>query len=157
MAHEIAAVRSALAGVARWMRDLGYADAPLGVDGFLVGTASHPRFLVLDPNARLSATTMPWAAYATLAEQAGRPLVWRFEGFRLLGAPLTYARLRHRLGSDLLAPDAVARGGVLPASFMQWSVGPLASIHIWALILGHDADHVARLRDRVHRLALIAR
>lgn len=154
-APEIAAVRSGLAGVARWLRDLGYGQAPLGVDGFLVDAAGHPRFLVLDPNARLSATTMPWAAYATLAEQAGRPLVWRFEGFRLLGAPLTFDGLRRRLGSDLLVPDAVARGGVLPTYLMQRSVGPLASIHLWAL--GHDAEHVGRLRDRVRRLGLIAR
>ncbi len=156
-APERAAVRSGLAGVARWLRDLGYDDAPLGVDGFLVGTASHPRFLVLDPNARLSATTMPWAAFATLAERAGRSLAWRFEGFRLLGAPLSFDGMRRRLGSDLLVPDAVARGGILPTYLMQRSVGPLARIDLWALVLGHDAEHVARLRDRVRRLGLIAR
>ncbi len=154
---EVAAVRAGLDGVARWLGDIGYVDAPLGVDGFLIGEAA-PRFLVLDPNARLSATTMPWAAFATLAAAANRPFVWRFEGFRLLGRGLDFERIRRRLGADLLDPDALDRGGVLPTSLLLLQPRvPLASMYLWVLFVGRDGAHVARLRRRVRRLALIAR
>jgi hypothetical protein len=154
---EIVAVRAGVAGVAHWFRDLGYTGAPAGIDGFLVRGDDGPRFLVLDPNARLSATTGPWAALTVLVERAARPLAWRFEGFRLLGAALTLDRLRRHLGSDLLAPEAVERGGVLPTTLMSRRLGPFADNHLWALMLGHDADHVARLRQRLRSVAVIAR
>lgn len=152
---EIAAVRTALAGVARWFRALGYVDAPAGVDGFLVDEHGGPRFVALDPNARLSATMGPWAALTVLAERAGRPLSWRFEGLRMLGSALSIDRLRRRLGEDFLSPDAVERGGILPTSLNARRLGPFGDTHLWALLLGRDAAHVAHLRRRLSGVALV--
>lgn len=155
--EDVSAIRKGLDGVARWFRAIGYVDAPAGVDGFLVDADDGPRFVVLDPNARLSATMQPWAATATLAERAGAPLVWRFEGFRLIGTALSIDRLRRRLGDDLLAPDAITRGGVLPTTLSDRRFGPLADTYLWALLVGRDANRVAELRRRLRGVALIAR
>jgi hypothetical protein len=155
--EDVAAIRAALDGVARWFRAIGYVDAPAGIDGFLVDDHDGPRFVVLDPNARLSATMQPWAATAMLAERAGEPLVWRFEGMRLIGAALSVDVLRRRLDVDFLGPDRVARGGVLPTTLSQRRLGPLADNHLWALLVGRDADRVAGLRRRLRGVALIAR
>jgi hypothetical protein len=154
---DVAAIRTALDGVARWFREVGYVDAPAGIDGFLVDEDDGPRFVVLDPNARLSATMQPWAATALLAERAGAPLVWRFEGVRLIGTALSVDVLRRRLGDDFLAPDAIARGGVLPTALSRRRLGPLADNHLWALLVGRDAGRVAELRRRLRGVALIAR
>ncbi len=155
---DVVAVRTALDGVARWFRALGYVGAPAGVDGFLVDEPDGPRFMVLDPNARLSATMAPWAALSALAERAGRPFAWRFEGIRMLGAALSVTALRRRLGDDFLAPDALERGGILPTTLAtQRRLGPLGDTHLWALMLGRDADHLAHLRRRLRGVALIAR
>jgi hypothetical protein len=155
--EETAALHAGLAGVARWFHEVGYSGAPAGVDGFLVDGKDGPRFVVLDPNARLSATMGPWAAAAVLMEHAGRPLVWRFEGFRMLGRSLTLERLRRRLGRDLLAPNAIEQGGVLPTLLTECRFGPGGTYALWMILLGRDADHVEHLRRRVRSLALIAR
>lgn len=155
--EDVATIRAALDGVARWFHAIGYTDAPAGIDGFLVDERDGPRFVVLDPNARLSATMLPWAATASLTERAGVPLVWRFEGFRLIGAAVSVDMLRRRLGDDLLAPDTIARGGVLPTTLSRRRLGPLTDNHLWALLVGRDADRVAHLRRRLRGVALIAR
>ena len=155
--EDVAVIRTALDGVARWFRTIGYVDAPAGIDGFLVDERDGPRFVVLDPNARFSATMQPWAAMATLAERSGVPLVWRFEGMRLLGRALSVDLLRRRLGDDVLAPDAIARGGVLPTTLSQRRFGPFADNHLWALLVGRDANRVAELRRRLRGVTLIAR
>jgi hypothetical protein len=156
-AAEIAAVQAGLAGVARWFHEVGYRGAPAGVDGFLLDGDDGPRFVVLDPNARASATTGPWAAIATLMERAGRTLAWRLESFRLAGRPLDLDGLRRRLGADLLSPAAVERGGVLPTLLSARRIGPLAVTDLWAVLLGHDAEHVAHLRRRVAGLGIDVR
>lgn len=154
---DVAAVRAGLDGVAGWYREIGYVGAPAGVDGFLMDEADGPRFLVLDSNARFSATVGPWAAATVLAERAGRPLPWCFELFRLIGRPVTVARIRARLGEDLLDPDRIARGGVLPTFVTHEPRGPLTATNLWAIIVGRDAADVDRLRRRVRRLVVIAR
>jgi hypothetical protein len=154
---DVAAIRAGLAGVARWFRDVGYVGAPAGIDGFLMDESEGPRFVVLDSNARLSATMGPWAAVTVLAERAGQPLAWCFELFRLLGVPLTLERLRRHLGADLLEPDAITRGGVLPTFLAHRRFGPFAISTMWAIVIGRDADHVDHLRRRVRRLGVITR
>jgi hypothetical protein len=156
-AAQVAAIRAGLAGVARWLRDLGYTGAPAGVDGFLMDGPSGPRFVVIDPNARLTATMGPWAVVAVLAEAAARPFVWQFEWRRMFGAPLTLDRLRRRLGSDLLAPTAIERGGVLPTFLISRRLGAFGASGLWAILLAHDASHLEHLRRRVRELALIVR
>lgn len=154
---EIAAVRAGLAGVARWFRDLGYTGAPAGIDGFLLRNGAGPRFVAIDPNARMSGTMMPWAVMATLAEAAGRAFHWQFESLSMLGLPLTFDRLRRRLGEDLLTARAIDRGGILPSFITSWRLGPVAASGLGTILLAHDAAHLEHLRGRVHALALITR
>lgn len=154
---EIAAVSSGLAGVARWFRELGYTGAPAGVDGFLLRDGSGARFVAIDPNARMSGTMMPWAVVAAIAEAAGRSFLWQFEYLPMIGVPLTLDRVRRRLGADLLSPDALERGGILPSSLTCWRIGPVAASGIWSIFLAHGPDHMAHLRARVRTLALIPR
>jgi hypothetical protein len=154
---EITAVSAGLAGVARWFRELGYTGAPAGVDGFLLRDGAGPRFVAIDPNARMSGTMMPWAVVATLAEAAGRPFLWQFEYLPMLGVPLTFERVRRRLGEDLLRAHALERGGILPSSLTSWRLGPLGASGIWTILLAHGPDHMAHLRGRVRSLALIPR
>jgi hypothetical protein len=154
---EIAAVRRGLDGAARWFRDGGYAGAPAGVDGFLMRNGDGPKFVAIDPNARLSGTMMPWAVVAALAEAAGRSFVWQFEYLLMLGLPLTFERLRRRLGDDLLAPTAIERGGILPSFLASRRLGPLGASGLWTILLAHDASHLEYLRGRVRALALIPR
>jgi hypothetical protein len=156
-AAEIGAVRRGLDGVARWFRDLGYTGAPAGVDGFLVQNGNGPTFVAIDPNARLSGTMMPWAVVALLAEAAGRAFVWQFEYLPMLGIPLTFERLRRRLGEDLLAPARIERGGVLPSFLASRRLGPFGATGLWTILLAHDAAHLEYLHDRVRALALIPR
>lgn len=154
---EIAAIRTGLAGVGRWFRDLGYTGAPASIDGFLLHEADGPRFVLLDPNARMSGTMGPWAAITVLTERAGQSLLWCFEGSRLYGIPLTFDRLCRRLGSDLLAPGAIERGGVLPTFFAPRRRGPIGATDLSAILVGRDASHVEHLRRHVRSLGLIAR
>jgi len=77
--------------------------------------------------------------------------------FPMLGAALTLPRLRHRLGEDLVRPAALERGGVLPTFLATRRLGPLGASGLWAILLAHDAAHLAHLRERVRRLALILR
>jgi len=157
LATERAAIRAALDGVARWFRDVGYCGAPAGVDGFLMDGPDGPRFVVLDPNARLSATMQPWAAIATLTDSVARPLLWRFEHVHLLGRPFSLSRMRRHFGSDLLTPGKVEQGGVLPTFLFETRFGPASSCYLWTIMLGHDADHVDHLRRRVGALGLTRR
>jgi hypothetical protein len=152
-AEEIGAVAAGLAGVGRWLREVGYTGAPAGIDGFLVRERGELRFLALDPNARMTGTMMPWAVVATLCERAARSFEWQFEWFPLIGPRLTMERLRRRLGADLLDPAALARGGVLP-SFVSPDRGFTG---LWAILLGDDPGHLEFLRGRVRRLGVAAR
>lgn len=150
--QEIAVVCAGLAGAGRWLRELGYTGAPAGIDGFLVRERGELHFLALDPNARMTGTMLPWAVMATVSERAGRSFDWQFEWFPLIGPRLTLERLRRRLGTDLLDPGALARGGVLP-SFVSPAYGLTG---LWAILLGEDPSHLESLRRRVLRLGLVA-
>jgi hypothetical protein len=156
-AADRAAIHAGLAGVARWFRHVGYCGAPAGVDGFLMDGPDGPEFVVLDPNARLSATTQPWAAVATLTDAITRPMTWRFEEMHLIGRPFSLARLRRELGADLLTPGKVEHGGILPTFLFAARFGPIGSCYLWTMMLGHDADHVAHLRRRVRSLGITLR
>jgi hypothetical protein len=149
-AAEIAPVARALAGVARWMRGLGYVDAPAGVDGFLIRERGELRFLALDPNARLTASMLPWALASVLSEHAAQRFAWEFGRFAV-GAPFKLAELRALLGSDLLDAAAPQRGGVLPL-FAPARPSATAGWRLPALLLGRDELHVAGLRARMHEL-----
>jgi len=150
-AEEIATIRRGLDAIARWLSAIGYTDAPAGVDGFLVREAGSLRFLALDPNIRLTATMLPWATVATLAEAAGRSFVWQFERRRVLGRALSLARLRRSLGTDLLRPDAVGQGGVLPSMIDGARLGFGLSI-LSVILVATDAEHLAHLVARVRRI-----
>jgi hypothetical protein len=75
----------------------------------------------------------------------------------MLGVPLTLARLRRRLGADLLDATALTHGGILPTFLDSRRLGPFGASGLWALLLAHDAAHLAHLRARVRGLALIPR
>jgi len=156
-AREVAVIQTALARIARWLADLGYVDAPAGIDGLLVREGERLRFLALDPNVRLTGTMIPWAAVAKLSEAAGRSFLWQFEWMRMLGPALTFERLRRALGPDLLVPGALERGGVLPAFVRTTRLGPLGASSLRVILLAHDEAHLARLRARVRALGLIHR
>jgi hypothetical protein len=156
-AEEVAVLRTALARIARWLADLGYVDAPAGIDGLLVREDGRLRFRALDPNVRLTGTMLPWAAVARLSEAAGRPFVWQFEWLRMVGRAATFERLRRHLGPDLLAPDALDRGGVLPAFIRTTRIGPLGASALRVILLAHDEAHLAHLRARVCALGLMHR
>jgi hypothetical protein len=156
-AAEVAVIRAALAGVARWLADLGYVDAPAGVDGFLVRDGGRLRFVALDPNVRLTGTMLPWAAVARLAEAAGRRFLWQFEWLRMLGRPLTLERIRRHLGADLLVPGGLARGGVLPTFVAMRRLGPIGASALRVILLARDDGHLDHLRARVRTLGLIHR
>ena len=72
----------------------------------------------------------------------------------MLGSALSIDRLRRRLGADFLAPDAVERGGILPTALNARRLGPFGDTHLWCLLVGRDAEHVARLRRRLAGAAL---
>ena len=91
-------------------------------------------------------------------ERAGRPLVWRFEGLRLLGraaharpSPPPSRQRSPRAGRD----RARRRAADLPRR--DAGSDPSAPAHLWTIMLGRDADHVAHLRRRVRSLGIIAR
>jgi len=155
-AEEIAAVRNTMQGVARWLRDLGYVDAPAGVDGFLMREEGVLRFVALDPNIRLTGTTLPWTVAATLSEAAGRRFVWQVESFRIIGTALDFDQVRRRLGEDLLSVARLDRGGILPSVLSTTiHVGALAASHLRAILLAHDRAHLDFLRSRIRRLGIL--
>ena len=147
-AEEIAAVRRAIHGIAGWMRGVGFVDGLAGIDGLLLRGRSGPEFVALDPNARWTASIGPWAVVADLGERAGRRFVWQFESFRVLGSALTLARLRRRLGGDLLDAARIGSGGVLPSSMATLAVGGFGAFWMTAVLLAHDDDHLRHLRRR---------
>lgn len=147
-AEEVATIRRQLDRIARWLATLGYVDAPAGIDGFLIREAGRLRFLALDPNIRLTATMLPWATVATLAEGAGRAFVWQFAYGRTLGPALSLPRLRRRLGADLLEPRAVERGGVLPSSIAGARLG-VGRSSFSVILVGRDEAHLAHLAARL--------
>lgn len=155
-AEEIAAVSDTMQGVARWLRDLGYVDAPAGVDGFLMRQEGVLRFVALDPNIRLTGTTLPWTVAATLSEAAGRRFVWQVESFRIIGTALDFDQVRRRLGEDLLSVARLDRGGILPSVLSTTiHVGALAASHLRAILLAHDRAHLDFLRSRIRRLGIL--
>ncbi len=156
-ADEICAVRMSLEAIGRWLGALGYADAPAGVDGFLIRNAEGLRFIALDPNIRLTGMMLPWAVVVALSEAAGQKFVWQFESFSMLGMALTLRRLRRRLGSNLLNPAFIERGGVLPSRLSTLKVGPLGASGLSVIFLAHDVEHLDYLRESVRRLAVISR
>jgi hypothetical protein len=154
--EEIAAVEATLRGVGRWLRDLGYVDAPAGVDGFLVREAGRLRFRALDPNIRLTGTTLPWSVAAALSERADRRFVWQVETFRILGPTFGFERLRRRLGGDLLSADRLARGGILPSVLSTTlRFGGIGATHLRALLLAVDRRHLDHLLSRIRRLGVL--
>src|SRR5262249_60853419 len=52
---EVGAIGFSLQAVAAWLRDIGYGDAPAGVDGLLVRRRERPRVIALDPNVCMTA------------------------------------------------------------------------------------------------------
>jgi|CXWL01.1.fsa_nt_gi hypothetical protein len=94
---------------------------------------------------------MPWATVATLAEGAGQSFVWQFERRRVPGVTLSLGRLQRQLGADLLHPDAVGRGGVLPNMIAGARLGVGYSI-LSVILVARDARHLAYLAARVRRL-----
>lgn len=147
-AEEVATIRGGLDRIAHWLAALGYVDAPAGVDGFLVREAGRLRFLALDPNIRLTATMLPWATVATLAEAAGRAFAWQFEHGSVLGPALSLARLRQRLGADLLEPHALDRGGILPTTIVGARLG-VGRSGLSVILVGTDEAHLAHLEARL--------
>jgi hypothetical protein len=155
-AEEIAAIKVTMRDVARWLRDLGYVDAPAGVDGFLMRQSGSLRFVALDPNIRLTGTMLPWTVAATLSEAAGRRFTWQVETFRILGRALDFDQLRRRLGEDLLNAARLERGGVLPSIVSAtYRLGALGGSHLSAILLAHDRAHLDDLRSRVQQLGIL--
>lgn len=155
--EEIAVVSSSLRGIASWLRDLGYVDAPAGVDGLLVRGGESLRFIALDPNIRMTATTMPWAVAATLSEAAGRRFVWQYESFVVAGRALTLRRLRQRLGTSLLSAARLEQGGILPSVIRRPRAFPIGVSRVQAILFGQDADHLAYLSDQMRGLGVLVR
>jgi hypothetical protein len=79
--------------------------------------------------------------------------VWQFERGRVLGRAVSLARLRRHLGRDLLHPDAVGRGGVLPNMIAGARLGVGHSI-LSVILVATDAEHLAYLAARVQRIGL---
>lgn len=157
-AEHVAAVVAGLDGIASWLHDLGYVDAPAGIDGFLVRSHGTLRFLAIDPNVRMTGTMMPWAVVAALSERVGRHFVWQVETFRLLGVTATFDRLRRRLGTDLLDAGSIERGGILPSMILSTiHLGPLGVSLLTAILLAHDVTQLDRLRSRILRLGAVVR
>ena len=147
-AEETATVRAALERIAGWLRSVGFVGALAGIDGLLLRGDAGPEFVALDPNARSTATVGPWAVVAELSERAGRRFVWQLESVRIVGSALTVARLRRRLGYDLLDGARLAAGGVLPSSIASPSVGGVGASWMTAVLLAHDRAHLEQLRRR---------
>ena len=153
---EIRAISSALEGITRWLQDIGYVDAPVGVDGFLMGGPEGTRFVAIDPNVRMTGTMGPWAVMAALSEMAGKGFIWQTEHFAMLGPAITFPWLRTRLGADLLDAARLEQGGILPSLISPPWVGPFGISRLRVILLAHDAHHLTYLRRRV-RLGLLVR
>lgn len=147
-AEETATLRDALGRISCWLRAVGFVGGLAGIDGLLLRGDAGLEFVALDPNARATATVGPWAVVAELSERAGRRFVWQLESFRIVGSALTVARLRRRLGSDLLGGAHLAAGGVLPSSMASLSVGGVGVSWMTAVLLAHDREHLLHLRRR---------
>ena len=157
VAEEIVAVSSSLRAIAAWLRDMGYVDAPAGIDGFLVDGADGLRFIALDPNIRMTATMMPWAVASTLGRAAGRRFAWQYESSVVVGRTVTFQSLERQLGGDLLRPDHLELGGILPSVVMPAPGLGLGISRFQAILLARDADHLGYLSRRTQRLGLFVR
>lgn len=152
--EELAAVRACLPGLSSWLLTEGYVDAPAGVDGLVMRTPQGLKFVLVDPNIRMTSTMRPWSVAATLSEAAGRRFAWQYEWMGLLGGTATMHQLRRRLGSDLLEPDRIDQGGILPSCISRFGCGPLGLLRLETLLLGRDAAHLDHLRRRMFKLGL---
>ena len=148
----VRAVHETMDGVARWLLDLGYVGAPVGIDGFLMRERGGLRFLALDPNIRVTGSMMAWALSAVLCEMSGTPFLWAFEWLRVVGRPLSMALLRQRLGPLLVDPRRLEEGGILPRDLSTLGIAPLAMSWISVLYLARSTAHLERLRVATHRL-----
>lgn len=147
--EERAAVRASLPGLGAWLRAAGYVDAPAGVDGFLMQDGSGLRFVIVDPNIRVTNSMRPWSVVATLSERAGRRFLWRFEMVVVIGPVTGMRHLRQRLGADLLDASRLQDGGILPSLLGRFGLGPLGALRLEVVMLGRDAAHLAHLRRRI--------
>jgi hypothetical protein len=151
--EHIRAVRACLPGLGRWLLAEGYIHAPAGVDGFLLRSADGPRFVVIDPNIRLTNTIRPWSVVAALSEKAGCTFEWELEWMSFIGPRVDLALLRQRLGRDLLHESRLDEGGVLPG-YMGWLGVGLGVTRMEMLFLARGEAHLAHLRRRVTELGM---
>lgn len=153
-AAELAALAAAQSAFGDWLRGLDFTEGAAGFDGFFVEDGGRERLFVLDPNGRLTGSTLPWAVEASLAEAAGRAFVWQVESFRLLGRAPSLGWLRRQLGEDLLEARRLAAGGILPSLVhLPVRVGAVAAWWLRAILLASDEAHLDHLRRRVTGLA----
>jgi hypothetical protein len=150
--EELEAVRSCLPGLGNWLLSAGYSGAPAGVDGFLMRSGSGHSFVIIDPNIRLTNTIRPWSVVAALSESAGRSFVWQVEWMAFIGNAIDMNRIRRKLGKDLLDPNRLEEGGILPGYLGRWGWGPLSATRTEMLLLALDADHLKHLRRRISTL-----
>jgi len=150
--EEVRAVRETMDGIARWLVELGYVGAPVGIDGFLMRERGALRFLALDPNIRVTGSMMAWALSAVLCEMSGTPFLWAFEWLRVVGRRLSMALLRRRLGPLLVDPRRLEAGGIVPRDLSTLGIAPLAMSWISVLYLARSTAHFERQRVAVHRL-----
>jgi hypothetical protein len=123
------------------------------VDGFLLRSADGPRFVVIDPNIRLTNTIRPWSVVAALSEKAGCTFEWELEWMSFIGPRVDLALLRQRLGRDLLHESRLDEGGVLPG-YMGWLGVGLGVTRMEMLFLARGEAHLAHLRRRVTELGM---
>lgn len=147
--EEIEAIRSCLPGLGSWLRTEGYVNAPAGVDGFLMRGLEGLRFVLLDPNIRMTGTMRPWSVVAALSERAGRRFVWQFEWAVIIGAVAGLRHLRQRLGGDLLDASRLEQGGILPSVMRRFGLGPLGALRMEVVLIGRDGAHLEHLRRRL--------
>lgn len=152
--EELAAVRACLPGLSSWLLTEGYVDAPAGVDGLVMRTSQGLKFVLVDPNIRMTSTMRPWSVAATLSEAAGRWFAWQYEWMGLLGGTATMHQLRRRLGSDLLEAGRIDQGGILPSCLSRFGCGPLGLLRLEVLLLGRDPAHLDHLRRCMFKLGL---
>ncbi|HRH94721.1 MAG TPA: hypothetical protein PLB55_02245 [Prosthecobacter sp.] len=152
--EECGAIQASLPGLSRWLSAAGYEDAPAGVDGFLMRGPEGLRFVVTDPNIRLTNTMRPWSVVTDLSERTGRRFVWQFEWMVLLGAVRSMRQIRQRLGMDLLDASRLEQGGILPSVLNRFGIGPAGALRMEVIFVARDPAHLEHLRGRMSGLGL---